>query len=1139
MARLPLPGGDNGNWGSILNDYLSQAHKVDGSLKDDIVTASAIADGSITETLLATAVQTKLNSVGAANWDTLSNKPAVIAAGADQAAARAAIGIDGEYVTGAVYPTIASLRSATTSSTGFVRVSGYYAASDSGGGIFRWDSSDTSSADNGGTIITPSGGLASSGRWKRVTGSEGSSVFYAAQFGIIADGTTNVSTALGTLINTLPSGSILHLEGAAYYVPTFRLSYTNDISIVGVPTKTRLLGDGSQTVANYGTDVMFNMQADSALKLRGITFDNAGVAIGFKDLMELGDIDLIDCHFFESCGVAVAIYDPAALTARTSGGYQMSFGHFRMRGCKVTDCEVGLYLPTSGGWESFVVSDCTFDGVGMSGVLIGWDYSTTRERAIFQVLQSPISVHDNVFKNIHYPSYTMSNPGANAICTLGQSVSVHDNYIENVTNDVVFDDCEAIYTKARYVDIHDNVLVNAGGYEGGIIVKGVGYEASTTLASSMNGLTLPQGTIEVASTEGFSPPLASISGVLIQTSAGWKAVTYTGMTATSFTGVSGGSGTMSTGGAVRGDVSYLGDTQNMTGISQPSKIHDNIIIYTRNDQTQRGVVAYVRNIEITRNLIVGATGAAIMGYNGGLIEGNIIRDHHGSYCIATVGTISGEGYIIRNNMILNYDGAYVPGATSLLAIWVTAQSGVTLRDVLVEGNVIRNNLTAAGVRSTASTKLRAVQVHASTTSALYDVSIRNNHARNVNIGINVVVDGPVTGLANFFNDWSNEDGGAAPIVSTSHATSVVNDGNAISTTNTATLSNKTIALGSNTISGTTAQFNAALSDGDFVTLGGVETLVNKTLTTPKISTMVDANGAGTLTMATTASAVNYIQVLNSVTGAAVRLRAIGTDTNISFNIVSVGTGTVQANGVEIANISGAQTLTNKTIALGSNTISGTTAQFNAALTDGDFVTLAGVETLTNKTLTTPRISTILDSNGAGSLNIATTASAVNYIQVINSAAGAAVRLRATGTDTNIPFNIVSAGTGTVQANGVEIANISGAQTLTNKRVTKRIGTVASSATPTINTDSVDQFNITALAADITSMTTGLTGTPTDGQELCIRFKDDGTPRAITWGASFAGNLLATTVANQTHIQQLVYDSVAVKWVGAYMDPAGY
>ncbi|MEP6710546.1 MAG: hypothetical protein ABJA64_02410 [Candidatus Saccharibacteria bacterium] len=35
MARLPQPGGDRGNWGNILNDYLSVAHKSDGTLEDD------------------------------------------------------------------------------------------------------------------------------------------------------------------------------------------------------------------------------------------------------------------------------------------------------------------------------------------------------------------------------------------------------------------------------------------------------------------------------------------------------------------------------------------------------------------------------------------------------------------------------------------------------------------------------------------------------------------------------------------------------------------------------------------------------------------------------------------------------------------------------------------------------------------------------------------------------------------------------------------------------------------------------------------------------------------------------------------------------------------------------------------------
>ncbi len=122
--------------------------------------------------------------------------------------------------------------------------------------------------------------------------------------------------------------------------------------------------------------------------------------------------------------------------------------------------------------------------------------------------------------------------------------------------------------------------------------------------------------------------------------------------------------------------------------------------------------------------------------------------------------------------------------------------------------------------------------------------------------------------------------------------------------------------------------------------------------------------------------------------------------------------------------------------------------------------------------------------------------------------------------------------GVMSVEGVVIPSISSTNTLTNKRVTPRVSTEVSSATPTINTDNVDAHSITALAAAVTSFTTNLSGTPTNFQKLIIRIKDDGTARALAWGASFEAkgvDLPTTTVASKVLTTGFIYDTVTSKW----------
>lgn len=122
----------------------------------------------------------------------------------------------------------------------------------------------------------------------------------------------------------------------------------------------------------------------------------------------------------------------------------------------------------------------------------------------------------------------------------------------------------------------------------------------------------------------------------------------------------------------------------------------------------------------------------------------------------------------------------------------------------------------------------------------------------------------------------------------------------------------------------------------------------------------------------------------------------------------------------------------------------------------------------------------------------------------------------------------------VNDNAAAMVTLTGSETLTNKNLVKNVSTntVTSSATPSINTDTTDIFTITALAAAITSMTTNLSGTPVNGQKLIIRVKDDGTARAITWGASFVSRgatLPTTTVLGKYTYCGFIYNSTAAVW----------
>lgn len=153
-------------------------------------------------------------------------------------------------------------------------------------------------------------------------------------------------------------------------------------------------------------------------------------------------------------------------------------------------------------------------------------------------------------------------------------------------------------------------------------------------------------------------------------------------------------------------------------------------------------------------------------------------------------------------------------------------------------------------------------------------------------------------------------------------------------------------------------------------------------------------------------------------------------------------------------------------------------------------------------------------------------SITGILPVVNGGTGAATLTGLVVGNGTSPMTAVTAPTGGV-------VGTTDTQTLTNKRMTQRIGTVASGSTITPTGDASDQYNVTALAVPATIAAPS--GTPTDGQKLVLRIKDNGTARALTWTTTSGAyravgvTLPTTTVLSKVLYIGCIYNSADVYW----------
>jgi hypothetical protein len=165
----------------------------------------------------------------------------------------------------------------------------------------------------------------------------------------------------------------------------------------------------------------------------------------------------------------------------------------------------------------------------------------------------------------------------------------------------------------------------------------------------------------------------------------------------------------------------------------------------------------------------------------------------------------------------------------------------------------------------------------------------------------------------------------------------------------------------------------------------------------------------------------------------------------------------------------------------------------------------------------------ITSSGTLAIDTATIIATKSYVNTVDATKQATL---VSGT------NIKTINSTTILGSGdISLPTATSTTTFTNKRITARVDSTTSSATPTINTDNVDTYKLTAQAADITSFTTNLTGTPTDDQILHIVIIGTAA-RAITWGSKFESStvtLPTTTVTTNRLDVYFIWNTATGKW----------
>ena len=268
-----------------------------------------------------------------------------VVAAADLAAARAAAG--------GLIPSVATVAAmkalSGTNLTGYVQVAGYFTAGDGGGGLFRWVVADAT-ADNGGTVITPTAG---GGRFRRIH----DGMVSVKWFGAVGDGVTNDTAAIQAAINS--GARRIYFPAGTYLVTTVRLPHST--VYYSPDTGLEIFGDGPWTVitrgetlashvVNYASEPVYEAQCALAVhsshhRIHDLSFEDCANAIYFGQYPSaVGDSH---CSFNRLKNLLIRNCGTGMHWAVAQGCY-----YNEIEDIHVTQCQIGIHLRAGSRWPS-------------------------------------------------------------------------------------------------------------------------------------------------------------------------------------------------------------------------------------------------------------------------------------------------------------------------------------------------------------------------------------------------------------------------------------------------------------------------------------------------------------------------------------------------------------------------------------------------------------------------------------------------------------------------------------------------------------------------------------------------------------------------------------------------------------------